>query len=57
MFVFEACLPLLWFLDCLLFVLRKLQKDELEVKYKGKAYKVKQSDLHREPLAKLKAWF
>jgi hypothetical protein len=27
------------------------------VKYKGKAYKVKQSDLHREPLAKLKAWF
>lgn len=40
-----------------MFVLRKLQKDELEVKYKGKAYKVKQSDLHREPLAKLKAWF
>jgi len=33
---------------------KKLQKDELEVKYKGKAYKVKQSDLHREPLAKLK---
>ena len=39
----------------LLVCLRKMQKDELEVKYKGKAYTVKQSDLHREPLAKLQA--
>eukprot|EP00913_Durusdinium_trenchii_P005324 g4969.t1 len=33
---------------------RKLDKDQIQVKYLGKAYVVAQRDLHREPLAKIK---
>lgn len=33
---------------------KKLDKDQIQVKYLGKAYVVAQRDLHREPLAKIK---